>query len=178
LRNWKWPHWNIESVYFRSTTALGDKATLKTRAYYNELENLLQLFDDRSQTTQILGRAFDSPYDDNAYGGSAELAVALTPANTLALAFHYRRDEHNESQTGRPGLPASVPEPVQTSVERTWSAAVENRLDLSPALRLTLGASYDWRDLDKAEDTTDTPLVVVGFPLRNAAAWNAQGRLD
>ncbi|TGX44726.1 TonB-dependent receptor [Sphingomonas naasensis] len=183
LRNWAWPFWNIESVYFLSTTALDDKATLKTRAYYNKLDNLLRSFDDRTQTTQVLNRAFDSPYDDNAYGGSAELAVALTPANRFSLAFHYRRDEHREAQTSRPGLTTSVPEPVQTSIERTWSIAAENRFAFSSALSLTLGASYDWRDLDAAEEY-GVPLGQTGanrlysYPLRNADAWNAQGRLD
>ena len=183
LRNWAWPYWNIENIYFLSTTALSDTATLKTRAYYNSLDNLLRSFDNRSQTTQILGRAFDSPYDDNAYGGSAELAVNLTPADSFSLAFHYRRDEHKEAQTSRPGLSTSAPEPVQTSAERTWSIASENRLSLTPALSLTVGASYDWRDLDAAEEF-GVPLGQAGanrlynYPLRNADAWNAQGRLD
>jgi iron complex outermembrane receptor protein len=183
LRNWAWPNWNIDSLYFLSTTALGADATLKTRAYYNRLENLLRSFDDRSQTTQILPRAFNSPYDDNAYGGSAELAVDLTPADTLSLAFHYRRDEHQESQTSRPGLPTSAPEPVQTSVERTWSLAAQNRFAFSDALSLTLGASYDWRELESAEEFGVPPGVagpaqVFNYPLRDADAWNAQGRLD
>lgn len=183
LRNWKWPRWDIESVYFLSTTALGDRATLKTRAYYNRLANLLQSFDDRTQTTQALPRAFDSPYDDNAYGGSAQLDVALADADTLALAFHYRRDEHNEAQVSRPGSPLRTQEPNQRSVERTWSAAIENRLDLTPALRLTLGGSYDWRDLTQAEEFgvpqgATGASRLFGYPLRDAEAWNAQGRLD
>ena len=180
LRNWKWPEWNVESVYFLSTTQLGGRAVLKTRAYYNKLDNLLQSFDNRSQTTQSLGRAFDSPYDDNAYGGSAQLDLRVADADTLAIAFHYRRDEHNEAQVSRPTAPQRSEEPNQRSVERTWSAAVENRLDLTPALRLTVGASYDWRDLDRAEDYTAPPAGpgLFGYPLRDAEAWNAQGRLD
>ncbi len=183
LRNWAWPYWNIESVYFLSTTALGDRATLKTRGYYNQLDNLLRSFDDRSQTTQNLPRAFDSPYNDNAYGGSAELAVALSKADTLSLAFHYRRDEHKESQKSRPGLATSVPEPVQTSVERTWSVAAENALALAPSLKLTVGASFDWRNLDRAEEYGVPPGAtgasrLFSFPLHDASAWNAQGRLE
>jgi iron complex outermembrane receptor protein len=183
LRNWKWPEWNIESFYFLSTTALGDRATLKTRAYYNSLDNLLQSFDNRTQTTQALPRAFDSPYADNAYGGSAQLDLGVAEADTLALAFHYRRDEHNEAQVSRPTSPLRTVEPNQRSVERTWSAAVENRLDLTPALRLTIGGSYDWRDLDEAQEF-GLPQGATGanrlfsYPLRNAEAWNAQGRLD
>ena len=183
LRNWSWPYWNIEGVYFLSTTALGDLATLKTRAYYNTYENMLRSWDNRQQNSQLLARAFDSPYDDTAYGGSAELAVKVSGRDTLSLAFHYRHDEHRESQTSRPGLSTSVPEPVQTSSERTWSAAAENRFALSEALSLTVGGSFDWRDLDRAEEF-GVPLGQTGasrlfsFPLRNASAWNGQGRLD
>lgn len=183
LRNWSWPQWNIEGVYFLSTTALSDQATLKTRAYWNSYKNQLLSWDNRLQNSQLLGRSFDSPYDDTAYGGSAELGVALTPRDTLSVAFHYRHDEHREAQLSAPGNPANVREPVQTSAERTWSAAVENRLAFTDALSLTLGASYDWRDTDRAEEY-GVPQGQTGanrlysFALRNASAWNAQGRLD
>ncbi|KTE38050.1 MULTISPECIES: TonB-dependent receptor plug domain-containing protein [unclassified Sphingopyxis] len=183
LRNWKWPEWNIESVYFLSTTALDDRATLKTRAYYNRLANLLQSFDDRTQTTQVLGRAFDSPYDDKAYGGSVELALRTFGDDSLALALHYRRDEHNEAQTSRPGLPTSTPEPNQRSVERTWSIAAQNVVTLAPRLSFTAGASFDWRELARADEFGLPPGAtganrLFSYPLRNASAWNAQGRID
>jgi iron complex outermembrane receptor protein len=183
LRNWKWPEWNVESLYFLSTTALGDRATVKTRAYYNKLDNLLQSFDDRSQTTQSLTRAFDSPYDDNAYGGSAELALNTFGDDVLSFAFHYRRDEHNEAQTSRPTSPLRTIEPNQRSVERTWSFAAQNRFVFSPALSLTVGGSYDWRDLDRADEFGVPPGAtgasrLFSYALRNASAWNGQGRLD
>lgn len=178
-RNWTWPEWNIESVYFLSSTALGDNATLKTRLFRTEFYNMLRSFDDRSLTTQTLGRAFDSPYDDEALGGSAELAVAVSDRNTISVAFHYRRDEHNESQLSQPDLPGSAPEPNQRSLEKTWSAAAENRFALSDQLSFTLGVSYDWRDLLKAEEyDEDLTPPIYSFPLRNAEGWNAQGRLD
>lgn len=183
LRNWSWPYWDIEGVYFLSTTALADFATLKTRAYYNAYTNLLRSWDNRQQNSQTLPRSFNSPYDDTAYGGSAELALKPAERDTLSFAAHYRHDEHEESQTGRPDLPASVAEPVQTSTERTWSVAVENRLGISPAISLAMGGSYDWRRTSRAEEY-GVPLGQSGanrlfsFPLRNADAWNAQGRLD
>ncbi|HEX7858230.1 MAG TPA: TonB-dependent receptor [Sphingobium sp.] len=188
-RFWSWPEWNIDSVYFLSTTALGDKATLKTRVYYNEFYNMLRSFDNASQTTQFNPggpagpAAFDSPYRDNAYGGSVQLDAALTGRDTLSVAVHYRRDEHNETQISTPSNPASVYDPNQQSAERTWSVALENKLDLTDALRLTLGGSYDWRDLDRAQKY-GVPVGQTGasrlysFPLSNADGWNAQGRLD
>lgn len=183
LRNWEWPYWNIEGAYFLSTTALGDQATLKARAYWNKYTNLLRSWDDRSQNSQVLGRSFDSPYDDTAYGSSAELAVRLSSRDTLSIAAHYRRDEHNERQLTAPGVPTNTYEPDQRNVESTYSLAAENKLDLSNSLRLTAGFSYDWRETSQAEEY-GVPVGQTGanrlysFPLVNASGWNAQGRLD
>ena len=178
-RFWTWPYWNIESVYFLSTTALGDRATLKTRAYRNEFNNLLRSFDDRTQTTQTLGRAFNSYYEDRAYGGSAQLDVQLTPDDRFSLAAYYRRDKHVEFQQG---FPSGFTEPRQENLEDTWSIAAENLLAVTPALSLTLGASYDWRDLKKAEEYGTPPTGgaarLFSYPIANAAAFNWQGRVE
>lgn len=177
---WSWPYWNIESIYFLSTTAVTDKLTLKTRLYRNTFDNLLRGFDNRNQNSQTLpiGRVFNSWYDDKAYGGSLQLDYA-TESNRLSLAFHYRRDEHVEySQV----FPTGFIEPRQKSAEDTYSIAIEDRLQLSPALSLTAGFSYDWRDLRQSDEFTLNSARnggrLFGYPLVDADAWNAQGRLD
>lgn len=181
---WSWPYWNIESIYFLSTTALTDQLTLKTRLYRNTFDNLLRGFDDHTQTTQSLsaGRVFNSWYDNQGYGGSVQLDYT-TENNRLGVAFHYRRDEHIEySEVFRTGFTTSFIEPPQRSLEDTLSIAIEDRLQVGPALSLTAGLSYDWRNLRVAEEFTlngtrngGTP---YSFPLVDADAWNAQGRLD
>jgi iron complex outermembrane receptor protein len=170
-RNWSWPYWNIDSLYFLSTTALGDHATLKTRVYYNSFDNLLRAFDDRTQTTQTLGRAFNSYYEDEAYGGSAQLSVDLTPADTFSLAAHYRRDRHVEYQQS---FPSGFTEPRQTNVEDTYSIAAENRLALAPTLSFVAGVSFDWRDLKRAEEygvpASGGVARLFSYPIRNSDA--------
>jgi len=185
-RYWDWPSWDITSVYFLSTTALGDRATLKTRAYYNRFDSILRSFDTRAQTTQSRGYAFDSPYEDRAWGGSAQLDFQASEADTLRLAFHYRHDKHVEFQTGFSSAGVPTTEPRQTQTENTWSLALENELKLSPALTFTLGGSFDWRDLKLAEEygaplgtnSNTTPKVLFQYPRRDADAWNLQGRID
>lgn len=172
-RNWSWPYWNIDSLYFLSTTRLADRINLKTRLYWNTFDNLLRAFDDSTQATQTLRRAFDSFYEDEAYGGSAELAIGLTAANSVKFAAHYRRDEHVEHQTSF--APSQSTEPNQKSVEDVFSLAVENTLALSQRLIFTVGASYDWRNLSRAEDFTDGAYVI--YPTKDSDAWNAQGLL-
>ncbi|WP_395397565.1 TonB-dependent receptor [Novosphingobium sp. BL-8A] len=171
-RNWSWPYWNIDSIYFLSTTALGDLATLKTRVYRNSFDNLLSAFDDATQTTQTKPRAFNSYYADSAWGGSAQLDLQVTDADQLSVAAHYRRDKHVEWQQV---FPSGATEPKQTSVEETYSIAAENRLDLSPQVNFTAGISYDWRDLSRAEDYANNALIE--YPLHNGEALNGQGRL-
>ncbi len=179
LRNWTWPEWNIESLYFLSTTALGDSATLKTQAFKSNYYNMLRAYDDRTLSSQTMGRAFDSPYDDMAAGGSLQLELGLGARNVLSLAAHFRRDEHEESQTSHPDIPGSMPEPVQQSLEKSWSAAVEDRYAISGALSATLSFSYDWRTLEKAQEyDEDLPQPLFEFPLKDAEGWNAQGRVD
>lgn len=177
-RFWSWPYWNIGSLYFLSTTALGERATLKTRVYYNTFDNLLRSFNDRTQTTQTLGRAFNSYYEDKAWGGSAELGVDVSNADRLTIAAHYRRDKHVEFQQG---FPSGFTEPPQTNVEDTFSIAAENRIAFTPALSLTVGLSYDWRDLKQAEEYGTPPTggaaAIFSYPLKNADAFNAQGQL-
>lgn len=172
-RFWTWPYWNLDSLYFLSSTQLGGRYTLKTKAYYNTFENLLRSFDTRAETTQTLGRAFNSYYDDNAYGGAAQLAAQLTDRNRLTGAIDYRRDEHVEWQQSFPG---GATEPKQTTIEGIYSFALEDVARLTDRLTLTLGASYDWRDLRRAEDYTAG--AYVRYPLKDGDAWNAQGRLD
>ncbi|MFA7596599.1 MAG: TonB-dependent receptor [Novosphingobium sp.] len=177
---WNWPYWNIESIYFLSTTAITDDLRLKTRLYRNTFDNLLRGFDDHTQTTQTLpaGRVFNSWYDDEAYGGSVQLDYAAG-GNRLSLAFHYRRDEHVEySQV----FPTGFIEPPQKSAEDTYSIAIEDRLQLTPALSLTAGFSYDWRDLRQSDEFTLNGArnggMLFGYPLVDADSWNAQGRLE
>lgn len=182
-RFWNWPKWDIDSVYFLSTTALGDRATLKTRAYYNQFDSMLRSFNDRTQSAQSRPFAFDSPYFDKAWGGSTQLDVRISEADTLRLAFHYRHDKHVEQQTSfsTAGVPST--EPPQTQTENTFSIAFENELALTSALRFTIGGSYDWRDLKRAEEFgsplgTTLPAVLYQYPRRDADTWNLQGRFD
>lgn len=172
LRYWTWPYWNLQNVYFLSTTQLGEIATLRTRAYYNTFKNSLDSFDDKTLTTQTRGSSFNSAYSDRAYGGSAQLDLRPSDAERLSVSFHYRNDRHREIQQS---FPSGVFEPWQTTIEETYSAAVENGYKLTPQLELVVGASYDWRDLRRAEDYTSGAFVY--YNLRNGDAWNAQGQL-
>jgi len=186
-RYWTWPAWNLDSLYFLSTTALGEVATLKTRIYRNTFYNLLRSFSTAAENTQVTPKAFNSPYHDEAIGGSAELAVNISAADRFTLAAQYRRDEHNESQQSfSPAtLPNGTTEPNQRDLEETYSLAAESRVILAPGLTFTAGVGFDWRNLIKAEEygaplgtnPNTTPSTLYSYPIKNSEAWSAQGQI-
>lgn len=168
-RYWTWPYWNIDSLSFLSTTRIADNATLRTRVYRNTFDNGLYSYDNASQTTQTLGRAFRSLYEDEAYGGNVELGVDLFSTNTLKVAAYYRKDRHVEwQQTFSPALI----EPRQTTTETTGSFALEDTQQVGENLDLVFGVSYDWRHLILAEDFNAGQFVY--YPLTDDNAWNWQ----
>ncbi|MGE0665614.1 MAG: TonB-dependent receptor plug domain-containing protein [Sphingomonadales bacterium] len=179
-RYWSWPFWNIESIYFLSSTQLADWASLKTRLYRNTFDNLLRSFDSRAQNSQTLMRSFNSWYQDEAVGGSAQLDLALSSIDTLSIAFHYRRDKHVEFQQV---FPSGFTEPPQVNLEETYSIAAENRLELTDTLSFIAGFSYDWRDLKRAEEwgtppgVSGGPSALFSYPIEDADAFNDQGKL-
>lgn len=178
-RFWAWPEWNIETLVLHAATPLGSDARLEGRVYRSQFDNLLRAFDNRTQTSQTLPRAFNSFYEDEAIGGTVELAVDLTQHQALTLAAHIRRDEHVEFQQS---FPSGATEPRQTSLETTWSLAGEHRIALAPSVSLRTGLSYDRRVLHRAEDF-GTPsgggsARVFAYPTRNGDAWNAQGQIE
>jgi iron complex outermembrane receptor protein len=182
-RFWTWPAWNTDSIYFLSTTALPNDAVLKTRLFRNSFYNLLRSFDSKAENSQTLGRAFNSPYWDHAWGGSAELTLKPFAADTIALAFHYRRDKHVEAQQS---YPSGATEPRQEDLEDTFSIGAENKLALAPGLVFTAGVGLDWRALHTAEEygaplgtnPSTTPSRLYSYPLANSQIWNGQSRLD
>lgn len=194
-RFWTWPYWDIENIYFLSRTQLAPGLQLRSRVYYNTLENLLSSFDNTNQNTQTLPRAFDSYYNDTAYGANLTLEAKLGDANTLTGALHYRKDEHNEQQdgfirtpaSGSPFVNAPYSEPWQNTEEETWSIAVEDKHNFSDTVQLVVGASYDMTHLLWARDvnvsaggTSTAPAPVftpVNYPLKDMNAFNSQAAL-
>ncbi len=172
---WRWPWWDIENIYWLSTTQITEGSYIKTRAFYNTFENALYAYDDATYTTQSANGRFRSIYDDTGYGASIEAGLPLPGRNTLKAAVHYRRDEHTEYNINRPTHPTlSSVEPVQTTEEDTWSFALENTFNATDAIDLVVGVSYDSNDLRQAQEY-NTTLGLFEYPTGGSHAMNGQG---
>ncbi len=178
-RNWTWPYWNVQNIYFLSNTALSDAAYVKSKVYYSSFLNGLYSYDDATFTAQTLPKSFRSLYSDYAYGANLETGYSFGTVDTIKLSGFYRRDSHTEWQVIY--KPAAT-EPKQVSVEDTWSIAAENRFVLTEPLTFVAGLSYDYRHLLKAQDyvdptTTGVAGYYVSYPVHDGSALNVQGEL-
>ena len=178
-KDWRWPYWDLQSLYFLSNTTIGDTAYVKTKVYYNSFRNGLYSYDNANYNSQTTAKAFQSFYSDYSYGGSVEIGNSFFgDRDVLKGALFYRRDNHVEWQ--QIFVPKFL-EPRQQDLEDTYSVAVENRLHITDKVDFVAGASYDWRHLIKAQDYNDPTTKAAGsfvsFPLADGNADNAQAAL-
>jgi iron complex outermembrane receptor protein len=174
---WRWPSWDIGNLYWLSSTQLGadDEITLRTSLFHNTFENALFTFDDATYTTQSANGRFRSYYDDEGYGGSVKIELPIGERNRFGAAYHQRRDEHLEYNDNRPTNPAfRTIEPVQKTLEDTWSVAVENTFSASSNLDLVAGVSYEENELELAQDYNATD-GLFEYPTGGSDATNFQG---
>jgi len=180
-RDWRWPYWDVQSLYFLSNTAIRQAAYVKTRLYYNSFRNGLNSYDNANYNSQTTAKAFNSYYSDYAFGGSVEVGNNFfNSRDILKGAFFFRGDTHVEWQQL---FAPKFTEPKQESDEDTYSVAAENRLHVTDRVDFVVGASYDWRRLLKAQDYVDPTVAkpasggYVNYPLANGQAANVQGAL-
>jgi len=163
-RYWRWPYWDKQSVYGLSRTALGAHV-LKLRVFHDTFRNALFTFDDASYSTQKKPSSFQSFYDDYSNGASAQLDLALSPANTLGLAAHAKQDVHREHNAG---------EPVRHFADRTESFALEDSHRFSDATTLVAGLGHDLRHTLQAQDYNSKTASITDFARSKGSADNAQ----
>jgi iron complex outermembrane receptor protein len=183
-RNWRWPYWDVQSLYFLSNTGVGNTAYVKAKAYYNTFRNGLFAYDDANFNSQTgpSSKAFRSYYSDFSTGSSIEVGNDFG-RDELKGAFFFRTDQHEEwQQIYQPAFT----EPHQTDTEYTYSIAGENRFHVTEQVDLVLGASYDWRHLSSAQEFIDPTVNAKGvitagsylaFPLADGNLANGQGAL-
>ncbi len=137
-RYWKWPYWDKQSLYFVSSTALGQFERLKVRLYHDRYANEVDTYTDASYTTlKSSGSASvttgRSIYNDRTNGGSIELQSQRIGANSLQVVAHYKHDEHVETD-GQNSTTALFSDTL-------FSLGIEDNIELADKLKLTLGAA-------------------------------------
>ena len=127
----------------------------------------------RRYTTQSANGRFHSPYDDHAYGASAESGVDLPAQHDQGRGVlpHGRAPRTADEQADAPD--AASTEPLQEQSQDTWSLALEDTLHASSTVDVVGGISYDRYDVTRAEDFT-AARGVFEYPKGGADAFNWQ----
>jgi iron complex outermembrane receptor protein len=141
VRYWRWPYWDVESVYAVGNMAIGKDHVVKLRVYDDTYRNSIWAYTNGNYTTQLNNTSFPSWYDDGSRGASVEVASYLIRNNELRLAYHYKEDRHKESN---PNIPP------KDFKDLTTSLAVEDAIAITSAWHLRVGASHDQRDTKEA----------------------------
>ncbi len=138
IRYWRWPFWDKESLYFVSSTGLGEKETLKLRLYADRFDNEVTSYTDASYTTLrtsgqgsvATGRSI---YHDRSEGGALELESRRFDGHLLRAVLQHKADRHEEVDANAA---------VQTrQQDRVQSFGVEDWIDLAARWQLSLGAA-------------------------------------
>ncbi len=120
--------------------AVSDWLTLRGKLFYHNHEDEYEAYDGPDYDTEIA----TSSYKDDFFGGSLFADFSLAEPHMGHLSFHYRRDTH-EGRSGE-GLP------YNEYVSYTGSVGTEQEFFTQSGLSLYAGVSYDWFNVDEAED--------------------------
>ncbi len=179
-RQWYWPQWSKEGIYFHSHTQFNDAVYLKSRMYYdkliNELRNMKQ--NGRFETVASGGQGWVSYYDDYSWGIGLELGAKLTDRDELKIAPSIKNDIHRSQQL-YPNRPSSN-EPWQRITSRTFSLALEETFTPDDYTRIIFGASYNRfhgvvaQGYGESEWNTKGTDELFDFPLKDDSSFNYQ----
>ena len=147
---WEWPYWNKNSYYFLSNTGLGSQSSLRTRVFYDQFRNAIEMWDNSTYSTMKTYTATSgsgseySRYDDHSDGASVEFTSRVLPRNVIGTSFFFKDDTHREGNLylGAPQNPLITPAKVLR--DQVFAMAGQDSITLSSRLRATVGFSADY----------------------------------
>lgn len=166
IRYWQWPYWDKDSVYFLSSTRLGQNNVLKTRVYHDTYKNKIDAFTDARYAVKQNTTSFPSVYNDSSSGASLELANYALQNHELRVALHVKQDRHEDSN------PLS---PTKNYRDVTTSLALEDTITLAPNWQLRAGVSHDKRDAKEVYQWPTGATSATNGLLELSHALDAQG---
>ena len=153
IRYWQWPYWDKDSLYFISSTRLGQNNVFKARVFHDTYKNKVEAFADGRYAQTLSNTSFPSIYNDTSTGVALELANYSLKNHELRVALHVKEDKHKDRN------PLSD---AKNYRDVTTSLALEDTIALAPDWRLRAGLSHDQRDAKE----------VYHWPLGSTSATN------
>jgi len=151
-RYWRFKDWDRTSFNAGGFTSLGERSTLRFRAFYIGYQNTLEQWRDAAMTM----RQFESTFDNEVYGAFGLADLAAGDRNALKMSLYFQRDiARTQDDVGLAW---------QEFDQSTMSAGLEDHFDLNDRWRLIGGLSLDYIAKYTGGSTTKlNPLVGVKF---------------
>ena len=143
----KYDDWGID---LSGRQKVVDQLTLEGKFFYhNHVDDYVSYWDETFQTPIAVSR-----YKDYLAGGMLLADFRPVEWDTLKMAVHYKGDSHEERDDEYL--------PFAESFSYTGSVALENTFTYVDNLSIVAGMSYDWFEVDRAEQNiTDGEGVLV-----------------
>ncbi len=119
---------------------VSDYLTIRGKLFYHDHEDEYVSYDGPDYETEIA----ESSYKDDFFGGSLFADFTFAEPHKGHVSFHFRRDSH-EDRSGE-NLP------YNEYISYTGSVGTEHEFATKWGLTVYAGISYDWFDVDDAED--------------------------
>lgn len=151
-RYWKFKDWNRTSLSAGGFTALGERSTLRFRAYSVNYFNILEQFRD----AQMTRRQFESTFDNSNAGLFALADLFLSDRHSLKASVYVQRDvARQQDDVGLPWIEFS---------QEVYSAGLEDHFRLSEKWQIIGGLSLDSLHKDTGGAVTKVnPLIGLKY---------------
>ena len=177
IRYWRWPTWDKKSVYFISTTGLGDQSALKLRAYYDTYRNSIYNYTNATYSTLLInpkswptGKSY---YDDFTHGVMAEVDTELVPSHSLKAVLQTKTDVHREGDGSLAGTDRWL-----NYEDQLFTAGLEDSITLGEKLDLSAGVGWDRLKPVHSGPTWALPAPQSHFHGQLGLFWKAAPRVQ
>lgn len=136
----RWGKYDDLGFDLSGSQKLNEKLTLKGKLFYHDHQDDYVSYSDNTYSKIVAL----STYHDYFVGGNLTADYDLAEGHSLGAALHYKGDSHKERD--------DVYLPYAETFSYTGSGGLEYRFTGIEKLTAVAGASYDWFQVDKAQD--------------------------
>jgi len=151
-RYWRFPNWDRYMLNAGGYSALGERSTLRFRAFYVQYKNSLDWFNDKAMTI----RQSQSTFNNSDYGVFGIGDFYLSSWNSLKVSVYYQGDRVKTQD--------DINLPWTKFSQGTFSSGIEEHITVFEKWKVIAGLSFDYLDKFTGKNTSKVnPLVGLKY---------------
>lgn len=180
-RYWRFDEWERYTLNLTDEYWVSDSLRVKARIFYDDYNSALNAYDDDTYTTQFRtagAPSFDSSFDDYNTGAHLYTFWNGIDRHRIRMGYSFKRNVHESEYAFFQSTPKH-----EKLVAHTWSAALEDAVDITDRVVLTVGAGYDvFEQKERVQDagtekggdlSAVSPQLGIDFDVSNAVSLYA-----